>query len=439
MKRILITAVLLAGVSLSSCDKYLDVEPVGRVLPKTTEDYRGLLTAAYNAFPQHKALLALRTDELVLNEFADDVAYYRDIHIWKDVNPDAQTPATPYQFFYQAIFYANNIIADAEASAGKSIEVDQIVGEAYLLRAYSHFELLNLFAKPYNASTAASDRGVSISTDVDLEQVYKPASVEAVYEQIFKDINAGEPLLMVSTYETGKNYRFTKRAALALKARIFLYRSEWAKALDAAQKALDIDNRLEDLNITGSKLPNDYTSAESIMSLENTLPTLIANTVYISPNFVGRYAENQDLRRARYFRRSGSRYTSAKSGSNLKNSFRNAELYLTKAEAAYHENNQSVAKETLLALKVKRLTSDFYATESVRINALSGSALLNEILEERALELALEGHRWYDLRRTGQPEIIHTFNGEQYILRQNDPRYTLPFPQEAVSLNPDLR
>ncbi|WP_256009662.1 RagB/SusD family nutrient uptake outer membrane protein [Desertivirga xinjiangensis] len=439
MKRILISALLLAGLSLSSCDKYLDVEPVGRVLPKTTEDYRGLLTSAYSYFPQHKSLLALRTDELILNDFSEQFVYNRDIYFWKDTDFDPVTTPFPYQFFYQVVFYTNNIIASAEADAGKSVEVDQIVGEAYLLRAYSHFELLNLFAKPYNTATAATDRGVPISTEIDLEQDYKPASVEAVYEQIFKDIEAGEPRLSVNSYELGKNYRFTRRAALALKARIHLYRSEWKKSLDAAQKALDMDSRLEDFNLTDSKLPNHFQSVESVMSLEHTFPTSVSGSVYISPDFINRYAENKDLRRTRFFRRSGSRYSSIKGGEEFVVSFRNAELYLTKAEAAYHESNEPLAKETLLALKAKRLTPDFYSTESVRINALSGAALLNEILEERALELALEGHRWYDLRRNGQPQIIHTYDGEQYILRQNDPRYTLPFPREAVSLNPDLR
>lgn len=31
--------------------------------------------------------------------------------------------------------------------------------------------------------------------------------------------------------------------------------------------------------------------------------------------------------------------------------------------------------------------------------------LIKEILEERALELAFEGHRWFDLRRTTRPRI----------------------------------
>jgi len=440
MKRIIISAFLLGAFLFSSCKKYLDIEPVGRIIPEKAEDYRNLLTSAYSVFPRHKALLALRTDEVVLNEFSDDMIYNRDIYTWNDAGADPATTPIPYQTFYQTIFYANNIIAEAEIKAGKSADVEQIVGEAYLLRAYCHFELLNLFAKPYNAATASTDRGVPVSTETDLEQNYKPSSVAAVYEQVLKDISAGEALLTVTDYEAGKNYRFTKRAALALKTRVFLYRAEWSKALEAAQQALQINSRLEDLNVSGSRVPNSYLSAENIMSLENTLVSSVAKAIYIAPAFVNRYTENKDLRRAKYFSRSGSRYNPLKTGSDdLKITFRNAELFLTEAEAAYHTGNESLAKESLLALKVKRLTPDYYATESTRVNGLTGAALLTEILNERARELALEGHRWYDLRRTEQPELIHTYDGESIKLQKNDPRYTLRFPASAIAVNPDLR
>ncbi|CEN47502.1 hypothetical protein CCAN11_1450006 [Capnocytophaga canimorsus] len=49
-----------------------------------------------------------------------------------------------------------------------------------------------------------------------------------------------------------------------------------------------------------------------------------------------------------------------------------------------------------------------------------------------------EGHRWFDLRRANQKEIIHTFQGKTYTLKANDPRYTLPFPKEAIENNPKL-
>ena len=64
--------------------------------------------------------------------------------------------------------------------------------------------------------------------------------------------------------------------------------------------------------------------------------------------------------------------------------------------------------------------------------------LLTEILEERARELAFEGHRWFDLRRTDRPRIERTYRGETYVLEQNDPRYTIRIPNEAIEANPGL-
>ena len=72
---------------------------------------------------------------------------------------------------------------------------------------------------------------------------------------------------------------------------------------------------------------------------------------------------------------------------------------------------------------------------------LSGQALLDEIRLERRKELCFEGHRWFDLRRQGMPEIKHTYKAEkggavyEYVLQQGDPMYTLPFPNSVVLQN----
>ena len=63
---------------------------------------------------------------------------------------------------------------------------------------------------------------------------------------------------------------------------------------------------------------------------------------------------------------------------------------------------------------------------------------IKEILEERALELAFEGHRWFDLRRTTRPRIEKVLNGQAYLLEQDDSRYTLRIPQSAIAANPGL-
>ena len=72
---------------------------------------------------------------------------------------------------------------------------------------------------------------------------------------------------------------------------------------------------------------------------------------------------------------------------------------------------------------------------------LSGQALLDAIRLERRKELCFEGHRWFDLRRQGMPEIKHTYKAEkggavyEYVLQQGDPMYTIPFPNSVVLQN----
>ncbi|EDM36888.1 putative lipoprotein [Pedobacter sp. BAL39] len=440
-KIIKLAAVALVVLSASSCKKYLDIEPAGRVIPKTTEDFRGLLTSAYNFFPAHKSLLAVRTDELLMDEYATGFPAYKDIYAWNDNDADGLTSSMPYTAFYTSIFNANHVIAEVEKEAGVSPETAQIKGEAYLLRAYAHFELLNLYAKPYNAGTAATDRGIVLSLAIDLEQNYKTATVAEVYAQILADIEAGRQLLNVTNFDAGFNYRFTKRAAAALTARVYEFKGDWANALASSQQALALNGDLEDLNVTGAVLPNNYRSKENIMSMEKAFDAGVTNTSMISDHLLNIYDQANDLRYPMYFGRAFGNTVSLKGAFNEnKISFRNGELYLIQAEAALQSDNLALALKSLLDLKVKRLKPAYYQTEATRISALAKPALLQEILNERERELALEGHRWYDLRRYGQPELVHSFeNGSSYTLQKNDPKYTIRFPREAVANNPNLQ
>ena len=100
------------------------------------------------------------------------------------------------------------------------------------------------------------------------------------------------------------------------------------------------------------------------------------------------------------------------------------------------ENNEQEARTALDRLRQHRIeTSHYEAT------ALSGDALIEEIRAERRRELCFEGHRWFDLRRQGMPEIKHTYKAEkggavyEYVLQQGDPMYTIPFPNSVVLQN----
>ncbi|PXY40968.1 RagB/SusD family nutrient uptake outer membrane protein [Flavobacterium cheongpyeongense] len=428
----------VAAIAVTSCDDYLDIQPVGRVIPETLDEYRAVLTKGYDAYPEHKSLTAVRTDELILNEFSEDLTYYRDIYIWKDANPDRITTTFQYQYLYNVIFYTNVIINEASKKLEASEEKNQLIGEAYALRAMAYFDLVNLFAKPYNAATAGSDKGVPLALEIDLEQAFVPQSVEVIYNQIISDTNEAEKLINLNTQPTGKNYRFSKAALYSLESRIYLYQQQWQKSFDAANKALSINNTLIDLKATPA-LATKYTSAESILALEDGLINNLKGAVYASPDLIAAYSKTTDLRFPLYFLASGSRYRIQKGGNDdQKCSFRTSELYLTKAETSLKLNNIADAKTTVLSFIKNRYTAAAYTQLESDINAMNATDLTNFIYAERQREFAVEGQRWFDLRRTSQKQIVHTFDGDDYTLIQNDPRYTIIYPANARLNNPNL-
>ncbi|WP_322970211.1 hypothetical protein [Faecalibacter sp. LW9] len=78
-KLIVLLSVVVVSFSTISCDDYLDIEPDGKVIPKSVEDYRQVLTMAYSKYPQHKSLTTIRTDELILEEYSSDFISYREL------------------------------------------------------------------------------------------------------------------------------------------------------------------------------------------------------------------------------------------------------------------------------------------------------------------------------------------------------------------------
>lgn len=439
MKKISKYIVLFAAaIGMTGCNEFLDIKPEGKVIPETLEDFRAVLTTGYNAFPRHKSLASLRADELTLNEFDDQLVYYRDIYIWKDANPDPATTTFQWGQLYNTIFYTNVVINEASAKVPASTEKNQLIGEAHALRALTYFDLINLFGKPYNAATSGSDKGVPLALEVDLEQNFIPESVANVYNQILFDIDQAKNLLNQSTQATGLNYRFSKASIFALEARVRLYRNEWQKALDAANTALTYKSELADLN-SAAVLPNKFNGVESVMALDDAFISTLKTASYASADLIGAFSQQNDLRFPLYFQASGSRFKFKKGGEqDQKCTFRTSELYLIKAEAQLRLDNVTEAKATVLPLLQKRYTPAGYTQLSAQVNNMSAQDFTNFLFEERRRELAVEGHRWFDLRRMNQKQIIHQIDGQDYTLIQNDPRYTLPYPRNAQLNNPNL-
>lgn len=446
-----IQSIVVSLVIFTSCN-YLDVEPVGKVIPDEVSEYRALLTSAYSTFPRYKHFLTVRSDEVFPYLYGLSYDNYIDMATWKDESDDPLTYDYPWQQMYRMIFYANSTIdgiLDAKVDVTDDTK-EQILAEAYCLRAYTHFELLNLYAKQYTKETASSDKGVPLVLQVDIDQDFQRATVEEVYTQILKDIEEAGKYMEVDEQPASTRYRFSKKSLKAFEARVRLYRGEWELAQAAAEEILPqcvLTNMVTD----NQAQPWTYDSKESILALEQVSNVDIVDDMTMLWNVADKYNSEQendlyrDTRVNRYFRVSYSGYIPNKgTTSNNKVTFRSSEIYLIAAEAAARQAGKlDVAKGYLLSLMKNRLIDSYYNEKKTEIEGMNQEQLINEIMDERARELVFEGHRWYDLRRTTRPEIVKTYYDEEFnefraTLYADDPKYTIPFPQEAIENNPNL-
>lgn len=438
-----ITYLLFSLLLLSSCDDFLDITPTGKVIATTGEEYRELLTYEYRNFPEDRGYTTLRSDEMTLSPAytsSEDYDSYFDVWAWNDLNPTTSVASPGWRRYYHAIYISNYLMEHQhEITEAKDADIKQLVGESYMMRAYCHFLLANLYSQPYTHVNPDTTRGVPLMLVADVNAQPRCSSLAAVYSQVIADIDSAKQFLQVDTWPSGETYRFNKLSADALLARVSLYKGDWQAAYDAASRVLAVKDTLVDLNNSNAALPDHYDSPEVIVALEQVMTNSFKNAGRPSRAITSLYSRT-DLRRSRYFRMvTSSTYNLQKGGSNeWRCSFRTSEDYLIAAEAAARLGNVDEARRRLLQLKAKRYTADGYKAEEERIDTLTADELVSEILDERTRELCFEGFRWDDLRRTTQPQLTKTYKGETYTLNESDSRYTLRFPTEAVEANPNI-
>lgn len=464
MRKIII---LISVVLFGACD-YLDVDPIGQVIPHTVSDYRALLTSAYKIQNQ-KDKLMYPSDEVVdidklNNRYTSNIMNVT----WKAES----SVATEYGYieYYKIIFYANEVIARVMTadvdSSGESRE--QIFAEAHALRAYCYFDLINMYAKWYDPATAATDPGVPLTTDIDVKQEFPRSSVEAVYAQILSDMKVAGENMKVDVQPQKYNYRFSKRSLAAIEARIRLYRGEWDEAFSLAKSVIDQASagvfELTDMTTNDFARPFAPEASEAILAIEKPFISLLADQeeTYIGAS-IGDLFVDGDSRKNKYCKIFGrfimhsepryyrvEYYSNPKPGQyegkrNVRVSSRLSEMYLIAAEAAAKKSSPSIseAKFYLNELQKRRFTI------VPDLSTMSLDETIEEIADERARELLMEGHRWFDLRRTTRPvlekEIVtsyfmdweaweETIKFETYKLNS----YILPFPRSAKESNPYL-
>jgi len=379
-----------------------------------------------------------------------------------------------WKFVYEAIARANTVIAKIPGIPMDEALKNRIVGEAKFIRAYSYFNLVNIFGRV----------PLKLLPQLTPETVNVPLSdVSAIYQQIEKDLTDAAAVLPVS-YTSGDIGRVTRGAALAMLGKANLYQQKWSAAIGYFQQveALGIYHLLPNY-ADNFKLAheNSVESIFEIQHLSNQNPgTGSELNQWLAPSGDGGYyfdAPKQGLVDA--FEKSAtgevdprldasigrdgqpwlngdifsaswsptgyltkkhqqplSEVSAALKGDGDLNYIymRYADLLLMKAEA-FNENSQADSARANLNKVRQRARASYNGTPPADlladITTLDKDLLATAIRNERRVELAQEFHRYFDLMRWGKA-VAEAALGEKF--KYETKRYQ-PIPQKETDAN----
>jgi len=236
---IIFSALLLAGC-FSSCNDFLDEAPDNRTTIDSKEKVRQLLTSAYPqaCYAYLTEMMSDNTDESTGVGWEYEVLQ-KQAYEWGDITPiDYDSPQWVWELFYNGTAAANAAL-EAIEELDDPASANAQKAEALLCRAYAEFILVNLFSKPYGASSE-SDPGVPypLEPQTEVAKQYDRSTVAKVYEQIEKDIEEALPFVDDNAYPYAPKYHFTHDAAYAFAARFYLYYRKYDKVIEYANEVL---------------------------------------------------------------------------------------------------------------------------------------------------------------------------------------------------------
>jgi tetratricopeptide (TPR) repeat protein len=467
----------IIGMLLTSCgEDFLNVPSqvnlTDGVYFKTENDLRAAINAVYSN------LRTLYGNAYIMGESHSDNGRYLINPLYRagidqeDVVDFMNVPANSvstgkYRQNYSMIAKTNKVLASVDgATISSELLRDNIKGQAYCLRAFAYFDLVQYFGSvPLHITPVTTYEGTALPL----------ASVEDVYAQIISDLTEAIALLPVRSAQTDLG-RVTKGTAQMILGNVYMVQEDYAAA-ETVLKAI--------VNSGEYKLVNDYATvfnpaqknnSESIFEVQfragtdgysssfvyNMLPQpMVLDTVrkltgvtdpqplqgseaYLipSPDILAAY-EPGDLRygasvgvASTFYNAVSTSYPICKKylhpHSMLNNSndnwpvYRYAEVLLFLAEAI----NEQSASRTAEALTY---INDAIGTSTVSIRERAGladvvaadqAAARAAIAQERRIELAFENKRWLDLVRTGQAVSVMTAYGA--AVHANETAYYFP-------------
>ncbi len=431
--------------ALCSCSKeFLEKKSDQKLLVPTTVNDLQLLLDNYNVMNKTAGLGMVASDDF----YVTDQGYQgrlneneKAAYIW-DLSSVNTGTNSDWDNSYKQMFYSNIVLDDIEKQ-GKSVDVDQIKGAALFYRSYAYFNLLQVFALPYQLGKNSPEPTIPLplSSDINAER-HKPTLVEA-YQRIIEDLTLAGELL---PDEVSIKSRPDKKASQSLLARIYFLMGDFVTAELHLSKLCENDSMLLDYNSIDESLnrpfPSVYPAGPGNSEVIFYSPFisyyyLSANNVqvHVADDLLNSYGEN-DLRKGLYFRDRGDglftfkgSYGGVQRGGDLFTGLSHDENYLNYAECLIRNSKIDQGINVLNRLLQTRYLVNNYEPYQVQAR----DEALEIVLAERRKSLVGKGTRWFDIRRfisdskwfiSDEREI----GGKIYKLELNDKRVRFEMP-----------
>ncbi|GAA3735073.1 hypothetical protein GCM10022422_17490 [Flavobacterium ginsengisoli] len=455
MKNIYKKAVCLLalGLTLASCENYLDDIPKGSKTPTTLADFEAFLRDEYtNQRVDVLPALHVLNDQFVNAATLSSNRLYNANYMWdENANRIELKPSDEGTYYggYQGISTFNLIIENA-LTATKATEQEQRVvwAQAKLLRAMNYFNLVNFYADTYVASIASTKLSVPLITSANINAPSKQVTIQELYDFILNDIKDALPYLpKVSQTALHPNLG----AGYAFNARVNLQMNNYTEALKNADLALAENNKLYDwigyynANKAVIDVPNSYTTTPSPMGFN-----------YVE-NYTFRHGSSSNLgaefdipvERAQRFETGDARFISrwkirtvgaetsyrrTLTGAFNFGGITTVEVYLIKAECLARAGQIADALTVLNTVRKTRILPASYQD----ISTTDKTTALNAIYRTKNNELIMTLIPYADARRLNAEGVYKVsftkvVGGKTYTLSSDSHLWTSPFPQGAIN------
>jgi tetratricopeptide (TPR) repeat protein len=442
MKHNLMISLLLSIIFSVGCNKYVEVNKLTDRLLES-EVFNDISTANSSILGLYQQLRQLSmVDNIVIDNstISGDIYPYglTSSHAYYTNNLHANDSSLPWSKFYRTIYMCNRAVEGIQHSNNLSLsKIDEFLGEALFVRAFSHFMLVNFYG----------DIPLVLTSNVEENRLIARSPNNIVYQEIINDLKRSQSLLEKSISNTYKG-RANFWSATALLARAYLYQENYVQAEIESNKIIQ-SGRFELLSPGGRVF--QVNSKEAIWQwFNNTTQSNSPASRFLytsSPgsvctDFLVNAFEEGDVRKEKWLKTSefaGSsifvplKFTSAAAGTDESyTAIRLAEIYLIRAEALMMQGKY---EEGIADINTVR---KHHGGLEIPLPAPTDKeSAITIVLQERRVELFTEGaHRWFDLKRTGRLDATMAI---EKPTTWNSWAALYPILQSDIQQNPNLK